>query len=331
MAHNIKNGTTGGPLAGVKVLDLTIYQNGPSATAMLADYGAEIIKVESKTGDGVRFLAGPNSRSDGLMAFNRGKKSITIDLKHKDAKTVMKKLVEWADVMCENFRPGVLDKLGYPYEVVSKWNPGIILAANSGFGPDGDWATRPSYDAVAQAFSGAAVWNGGGPSHRPRVLPWTFSDEVGAMNFYSSILAALYAREKNNGIGQQVLTSQVGATLNFQRATLQGSIKNKRQRDNGKEPGAAAAHSQQLQLTGDKKWIIISMAQKAQFQRFCNHVINRPDLATNPSYEKFPLIRGSENKQDFINEIGREIDKNTREYWLNLATKNSVPMAPCAT
>ena len=131
MAHNIKNGTTGGPLAGVKVLDLTIYQNGPSATAMLADYGAEIIKVESKTGDGVRFLAGPNSRSDGLMAFNRGKKSITIDLKHKDAKTVMKKLVEWADVMCENFRPGVLDKLGYPYEVVSKWNPGIILAVRS--------------------------------------------------------------------------------------------------------------------------------------------------------------------------------------------------------
>ena len=89
------------------------------------------------------------------------------DLKHPDARGVMERLVKWADVLTENFRAGVMDRLGFGYEVVKEWNPQLIYASNSGFGPEGEWAPRPSYDGMAQAFSGVLLSNGGGPSHLP--------------------------------------------------------------------------------------------------------------------------------------------------------------------
>merc|ERR1719262_400685 len=181
----------GGPLEGLKVLDLTQFGNGPSATAQLSDNGADVLKVEPPEGEGIRPLAGPGKYNLFLEAFNRGKRSMVLDLKHPDTKEVMKRLVEWADVATENFRPGVLDRLGYGYEDMKKWNPKIVFVSNSGFGPLGDWAHRASFDGIAQAFNGVMTNQGGGPSHTPQFVEWGFSDEVGAMNFYSSILNGL--------------------------------------------------------------------------------------------------------------------------------------------
>merc|ERR1719261_1301398 len=127
--------------------------------------------------------------------------------------------------MTENFRgPAIMKKLGYDYDTVKQWNPKIIYVANSGFGPTGELAERPSFDPIAQATSGAMVAMGGGPSHRPVLTEWAFSDVVGAMNFYSTILAAIIARFQT-GEGQYVTTSQLGATLKFQSAMVQGSVK----------------------------------------------------------------------------------------------------------
>jgi crotonobetainyl-CoA:carnitine CoA-transferase CaiB-like acyl-CoA transferase len=200
----------GGPLKGIKVLDLTQYQNGPSATAQLSDNGADVLKLEAPSGEGMRRGPRPGTKltPDYFLweAFNRGKRSMTLDLKHPSANLVMERLVKWADVVCENFRPGIMEKLGFGWEVLRAWNPRVIFAQNSGFGDKGEWAERPSFDGIAQAFTGVMVQAGGGPSYEPRNVDWTFSDEVGAVNFYASICAALVARSMDKDLrGKKVL------------------------------------------------------------------------------------------------------------------------------
>jgi CoA:oxalate CoA-transferase len=125
-----------GPLFGVKVLDLTRFQNGPSATRRLADLGADVIKVEAPTGgDGGRII---NMMSDGyplfFETFNRGKRSVTADLKSEGSRELMHRLVAWCDVLAENFKPGTLQKWGYGYEDLKAINPKMIYASNSGYG-----------------------------------------------------------------------------------------------------------------------------------------------------------------------------------------------------
>ena len=172
-----------GPLAGIKVLDFTVYQNGPSATQQLAEQGAEVLKVEPLDGEPNRHLAGRGKFNAGWENFNRGKRSIALDLKKESSMDIVQKLVEWADVVVENFRgPSVMNRLGLTYDQCKAWNESIIYASNSGFGEQGDWADRPSYDMVAQAFTGVMTTMGGGPSHSPTPVEWAFSDEVGAMN-----------------------------------------------------------------------------------------------------------------------------------------------------
>jgi len=127
-----------GPLSGIRVLDLCTFINGPAATCQLAENGADVIKIEPASGDPMRHSGGgPGVLFCGFEVFNRMKKSLTIDLKADGAFTVMKRLVQWADVLAENFRPGVMERLGLSYETVKTWNPRIIYASNSGFGPRG--------------------------------------------------------------------------------------------------------------------------------------------------------------------------------------------------
>jgi crotonobetainyl-CoA:carnitine CoA-transferase CaiB-like acyl-CoA transferase len=189
-----------GPLQGIKVLDFTLYVNGPSATMKLADAGAEVLKVEPLEGSGERLQAG-TILEDGFnfqhMHNNRGKKSIAIDLKHPSAMSILEKFVRWADVLANNFRPGVLDRLGLSYEQCSAWNPQLIYTSNSGWGPVGEHAERPSFDGIAQAYAGCAVEQGGGPTNgTPQLVGWAFTDEIGALNYSQSILQALVARAR---------------------------------------------------------------------------------------------------------------------------------------
>ena len=149
------------------MLDLTQFINGPSATGQLQDNGADVLKVEPAIGEGLRQVLAGGMMNSGFEIYNRGKRSMTLDLKHPDAREVMERLVKWADVLTENFRAGVMDRLGFNYDVCKQWNPQLIYASNSGFGPEGEWAPRPSYDGMAQAFSGVLLSNGGGPSHLP--------------------------------------------------------------------------------------------------------------------------------------------------------------------
>ena len=146
-----------GPLAGVRVLDLTRFQNGPSATRRLADYGADVLKVEAPVGgDGGRSI---NVMGDGFPlffeTFNRGKRSITIDLKHEGARDLMHGLVKWADVLAENFKPGTLEKWGYGYAALKAINPRLIYARLTGWGQSGELAHTAGHDINYIAVSGA--------------------------------------------------------------------------------------------------------------------------------------------------------------------------------
>lgn len=318
-----------GPLAGIRVLDLCQYQNGPSATGQLADNGADVVKVEPPEGDGMRYVAPPGAFWGQIEAFNRGKRSITLDLKHENAAVVMERLVKWADVLAENFRPDVLEKLGFGYDRCRQWNPHIIYACNSGFGPKGAWASRPSYDSMAQGFAGTMHGQGGGPSHEPQELAFAFSDEVGANSLCFSIVTALLARERT-GKGQKIETSQLGATLAFQRWVFQNSVfygrVNPKSFDSGLPPWGHH-HMQQKRLCADGKWIVLQLMKTTMLERFCNQVIKRPDLLTAKVRKSWP--GPPEDLCKWIAaESATEIAKQPQQYWLDACLAADVPCAP---
>lgn len=145
-----------GPLKGLKILDLTRVLAGPYCTMLLADLGADVIKVEMPvTGDDSRHF-GPyqNGESAYFMSLNRNKRSMTLNLKHEDGKVLLKELVKQVDVIVENFRPGTMEKLGLGYDVLKEINPQLVYAASSGFGHSGPYSKKPAYDGVVQAMGG---------------------------------------------------------------------------------------------------------------------------------------------------------------------------------
>jgi len=193
-------------LDGIRVLDLTNVLSGPFATLHLAWLGAEVIKIENpKDGDLARKLGCVPEYNKKLMgtsfiAQNGNKKSMTLNLKDDTAKEIFKKLVQISDVVVENFRPGVMDRLGLGYQVLSKINPKIIFCAISGFGQTGPDAFKPAYDQIIQGLSGLMDLNGDERLHPLRV-GFPVCDTVGGLNAAFSIMAALFYRERT-GEGQ---------------------------------------------------------------------------------------------------------------------------------
>jgi crotonobetainyl-CoA:carnitine CoA-transferase CaiB-like acyl-CoA transferase len=184
-----------GPLQGIRVLDFTRVLAGPAASLALADLGAEVIKIEPPgTGDETRsfppFRAG---ESHYFLSINRGKKSIVVDLKTATGVALVKDLAAKCDVLVENYRPGVMDRLGLGYEALSAINPRLIYCAISGFGMTGPLRDRPSFDIVMQALSGALSVNGE-PDRPPTKLGIPLGDLVGGVNGPMAILAALFER-----------------------------------------------------------------------------------------------------------------------------------------
>jgi crotonobetainyl-CoA:carnitine CoA-transferase CaiB-like acyl-CoA transferase len=185
-----------GPLAGVRVLDLTNVLAGPFCAHQLAHFGAEVIKVEAPgRGDLARQLgADPelNRRGMGIsfLAQNPGKKSVTINLKHAEGKALLKRLVEGADVLVENFRPGVMDRLDLGWEVLRGVNPGLVYCAISGFGQDGPWRERPAYDQIVQGASGVMSITGDAVS-APLRVGYPVADTIGGLTAAFAIAAAL--------------------------------------------------------------------------------------------------------------------------------------------
>ncbi|TMS57873.1 CoA transferase [Imbroritus primus] len=184
------------PLYGLKVLDFTRVLAGPFCTAMLADAGAEVIKVEPFEGDDYRQMGLQVDGHSANFAFvNRGKRSVRLNLKQAGARDVIARLAGWADVVIENFKPGVADRLGIGYGALSALNPGLVYCSISGFGQSGPWAEQPAYDTVIQALSGLMDVTGD-PAGAPTLVGESVADVAAGMFASWGVMAALWQRER---------------------------------------------------------------------------------------------------------------------------------------
>jgi crotonobetainyl-CoA:carnitine CoA-transferase CaiB-like acyl-CoA transferase len=213
-----------GPLDGFRIIDLTTMIAGPWATMILGDQGADVVKVESRgSGDHVR--SGGNRRA-GLAAHflnnNRNKRSISMDLKDPRGRDALLRLAAGADVVVQNFRPGVVERLGIDEPAVRAVAPNIVYVSISGFGETGPYSGKPVYDPIVQAVSGLASVQGGADERRPRLIRTIVPDKVTAITASQAITAALLARART-GQGQHVRLSMVDAVIAFLWASDMGS------------------------------------------------------------------------------------------------------------
>lgn len=209
------DGKATGPLAGVRVIELSAVVSGPLCGMILGDLGADVIKVENPpNGDIARYFGrGPRGLGSLFTQLNRNKRSVRLDLKTETGCSAYRRLVATADVVLENYRPGVTDRLGIGYEQLRSANPGLIYLAISGFGPDGPYAEAPAYDSIIQAMSGFATELG--TEEEPALIRNLLADKTTALTASYSLMAALYAREKNQGAGQRIDIPMIDAFAAF--------------------------------------------------------------------------------------------------------------------
>jgi crotonobetainyl-CoA:carnitine CoA-transferase CaiB-like acyl-CoA transferase len=207
----------GGPLEGLVIADFTQLAQGPFSTQMLGDMGAEIIKIEPPKGDWMRHWSMANLFLEGegasFLSFNRNKRSIALDLKNPAGKEVALRLIGAADIVIENFRPGVMERLGLGYETLAEKFPRIIYCASSGWGQTGPYVTRPGQDLLVQAVAGVGYLNGN-ESGPPQGVAVGIADFTAGFHIVYGVLAALYSRERT-GKGQRVDVSLLNSILNL--------------------------------------------------------------------------------------------------------------------
>lgn len=204
-----------GPLDGVRVVDLSTMISGPLGAMILGDLGADVIKVEPKQGDATRAVA--TRRGDMSASFlnnNRNKRSIVLDLKNPDGRAALLKLIATADVVVQNFRPGVVDRLGIGYADASQVRPDIVYASITGFGTEGPYAHKPVFDPLIQSLSGLTTVQAGSDERRPALVRTILPDKLTAFTVAQAILAALFSRERT-GKGQHLHLSMLDTVIHF--------------------------------------------------------------------------------------------------------------------
>ena len=213
-----------GPLDGIRIIDLTSMLSGPWATMILADQGADVIKVENPgAGDHTRAQGNRrNGFSASFLNLNRNKRSVAIDLKTPGGIALVKRLAAGADVLVQNFRPGVVERLGIGEEAIRAVAPAIVYVSISGFGERGPYAQKPVYDPIVQAFSGLTTVQAGADDRRPRLIRTVLPDKLTAITAAQAIAAALVGKLKT-GQGQHVRLSMLDAVLAFLWASDMGA------------------------------------------------------------------------------------------------------------
>jgi formyl-CoA transferase/CoA:oxalate CoA-transferase len=311
------------PLDGIKVLDLTQAMAGPMATMLLGDIGAEIVKVEPPAGDQSRSWAPPflNGISAYFLSVNRNKKSMVLDLKSSETIDIMKKLIAWADVLVENFRPGTMEKLGLSYGVAKEINPRLIYCSLSGYGQNGPQKDWPGYDLTVLANSGFLSINA--EEGRSPIKPGVpIADIISGLMANSAILGALYER-KTSGIGQYIDMSMLDANFLILTNQLFGYFAT------GKNPRKlGSAHSNiapyQVFSTGDG-FIAISVGTDKLWNAFCN-CISRHDLIDHPLF--IDNARRVQNREKLVTELERTFDQMTTSDLFKALLKAGIPAAP---
>ena len=312
-----------GPLAGVRVLDFTRVLAGPAASLALADLGAEVLKIEPPgSGDETRsFPPFRDGESHYYIGNNRGKKSIVIDLKSEAGLALAKDLAAKCDILVENYRPGVMDRLGLGYETLSALNPRLIYCAISGFGMTGPLRDRPSFDIVAQALSGVLSVNGE-PDRMPVKLGLPMGDLVGGINGPIGILAALYERERS-GRGRLIDVSLLDGLFGLLGYIAQLPF------FTGEDPKPQGSQHPNLVPYGafpaSDGAIIIACLTNSFWARICD-ALGFPEAGPDPRYDTL------EKRRDIREEINAMISSRTEQHTVDelveLFTRFQVPHAP---
>lgn len=313
------------PLMGVKVLDVSQVMAGPYSCMLLADMGADVIKVEPPgSGDQTRGamgfkMKGPDSM--GFLNMNRNKRSIAINLKSEAGKAILFKLVKEADILVENYRPGVMKRLGVGYEVMSKINPALVYVSISGFGQSGPWAMRPGFDLMAQAMSGIMSVTGNGDG-KPVKAGVPVAD-IGCALFATYAALSAYIGAKNTGQGQYIDASLFDSALAFSiwdTSEYWGT---------GNPPlalGTANRMTAPYQAVKAKDgYFVMGATNNKLWQKLCE-ILERPDLLQKAEYQTIAGRLGQ--REQLIQELENSFALKSADEWIDLLLEHGIPAGP---
>jgi len=310
-----------GPLSGFRILDLSRVLSGPAATMLLADQGADVIKVEPPGGDITRQMGvGKDGMSAGFLNINRGKRAIALNLRQPRAIRIVKRIAETADVFVQNFRPGAVDDMGLGADVIRALNPKIIYVSISGFGETGPYAHKRVYDPVIQALSGITDVQADGDTGRPRMIRTVIPDKTTALTAAQAITAGLLARERS-GKGQHIRLAMLDAMIAY--LWPEGMI-NLTIVDDDRPPGVGQL-AQDLVFETRDGYITAGAMSDLEWKGMCT-ALERPDWMTDPRF----ATTGARftNAKVRIAETGKILSTRTNAEWLERLDANGVPCAP---
>jgi crotonobetainyl-CoA:carnitine CoA-transferase CaiB-like acyl-CoA transferase len=313
-----------GPLAGVRVLDLTSVVSGPLATMFLADQGAEVTKIEPLGGDITRRSRQSISESGEFSALfvstNRGKRSLALDLKRPEATTIMRRLVARADVLVQNFRPGTMERLGLGEPALRDLNRRLIYASISGVGETGPYAGKRVYDPIIQGLSGFADIQSDPETRRPRMIRTIVADKTTAIFAAQAITAALFARERT-GEGQHIRLAMLDTMIAYlwPEAMTQYTVVGR------EESTADPVARPDLVFETTDGWMTVGTISDSEWRGFCA-AAERPDLAEDRRFDT-PGSRAA-NATERILLMAEIIKKRSTADWLARLDANDAPAAP---
>ncbi len=310
-----------GPLNGIKVLDLTSMVSGPVAAMMLGDQGADVIKIEPVHGEQLRHLGEKhNDISATFYSCNRNKRSLALDLKTSDGKEVLWQLIDKADVLLQNFRPGAIERMGFGEKQVRQRNSGIIFVSISGFGEHGPYAHKRVYDPIIQGLSGATDIQANRETGRPGMFRIIIADKISALTAAQAVSSALFHRERFNE-GQHIKLSMLGATIAFfWPEGMNGLTFAEQQVDHSKNFSS-------LDLVYESKdgFITLSTVSDKEWKALCA-ALQRDDLLTDKRFAT--AIARRENTKARRALVGAEIERHPTKELLELLDSHDVPCAP---
>ncbi len=311
------------PLENIKILDLSRVLAGPYCTMVLQELGADVIKVEIPiTGDDSRYF-GPfkKGKSTYFISINRGKKSISLDMKKPKAIEIIYELVKKVDIVTENFRPGTMEKLGLSYDKLKEINPKIIFASTSGFGQTGPESRKPAYDMLVQAMSGMMSITGW--QDKPPTRVGVSIGDIGA-GLYTviGILSALYQRTIT-GLGQRIDVAMLDCQLALlENAIVRYSVSGESPKPNGNQHPTITPF--EVFKTKDS-YLALAMGNEQMWQKFCQ-TIQRPDLLEIPQYQN--NLERTKHREELLPEIKKEIVKKTTAEWCEIFENAALPHSP---
>ena len=310
-----------GALSGIKVIDLTRVLSGPFCTMLLADMGAEVIKIEPPKGDNVRNQGDMvDGYSSYFAQFNRNKKSVILDLYVETEKDILKSLLLDADVVVENFKAGVFDKMGFDYDTLKSINPKLISASVNGFGSKGEMSDRPAFDFIAQALSGFMSLNGTEESG-PMRAAMPISDLVAGLYCAFGIVCALQSRNKT-GKGQKVEASLTSGLISMMAYLSSESFVT------GKAPNKSGNNHPILAPYGIFKTLDGEIAVAPASDKFCSIFLECIGLISLLENELYKNNSNRMKNRDSLNEIVNErMISETSDFWIKKLNKAGCPAA----